>query len=259
MICWTVKAMTVEEAKAKVVALAESQVGYTEGPNNWNKYADDEKVIRLYGWCPQNQPWCCTYANWVYLNAMGYDIGSRLTYGGTAACSSSAQLFKNNNAWATTPNVGDQAFFYASGGINHTGIVVSVNGTEFVTIEGNYSDKVSKVKHNVGRSDVAGFGRPCWQIVGGASEAKDDPKQEEPKQPQVNHSLVLPLIRTGSKGNSVSLAQSALNLRNYNSGQVDGDFGPKTQAAVNAFQRDNGLVIDGIVGSKTWGKLLERG
>ena len=32
--------MTIQEAKAKLVAWCLEQVGYTEGANNWNKYAE---------------------------------------------------------------------------------------------------------------------------------------------------------------------------------------------------------------------------
>ena len=129
--------MTIEEAKTKVVSLAVSQVGYREGANNYNKYADNPDITKLYGWNVQNQPWCCPFVNWLFLTAFGYDIGSRLTYGGTAACNASANLYKQNAAWVTTPQIGDQAFFYSGSGINHTGIVVAVEGTQFTTVEGN--------------------------------------------------------------------------------------------------------------------------
>jgi peptidoglycan hydrolase-like protein with peptidoglycan-binding domain len=36
----------------------------------------------------------------------------------------------------------------------------------------------------------------------------------------------------------------------------DGDFGPKTEAAVKAWQKNNRLKPDGIVGPKTWKKMF---
>lgn len=37
--------------------------------------------------------------------------------------------------------------------------------------------------------------------------------------------------------------------------KIDGDFGSMTEAAVKAFQRQQGLRIDGVVGVKTWAAL----
>jgi peptidoglycan hydrolase-like protein with peptidoglycan-binding domain len=45
--------------------------------------------------------------------------------------------------------------------------------------------------------------------------------------------------------------QSALEAQGIDCGGVDGEFGPKTTAAVAAFQRVKGLVVDGEVGSQT--------
>lgn len=60
-------------------------------------------------------------------------------------------------------------------------------------------------------------------------------------------SLILGL---GSKGHAVRNLQADLN-RHGASLFVDGDFGEKTEAAVIAYQRKVGLVVDGIAGSKT--------
>ncbi|MCL2402090.1 MAG: peptidoglycan-binding protein [Oscillospiraceae bacterium] len=71
------------------------------------------------------------------------------------------------------------------------------------------------------------------------------------------------LIRVGSTGENVRLIQSRLNSigQAYPSIQphlaVDGVFGPLTQAAVIAFQREFVLTPDGIVGPITWGKMME--
>lgn len=61
-----------------------------------------------------------------------------------------------------------------------------------------------------------------------------------------------PLLRSGSRGPAVIELQQALSKLGYNPGPIDGIFGQKTEAAVRAFQSAKGLVVDGIVGPKTW-------
>lgn len=61
-----------------------------------------------------------------------------------------------------------------------------------------------------------------------------------------------PTLRRGSSGASVRELQTLLRNQGFDPGPIDGDFGPKTEAAVKAFQRSKGLVQDGIVGILTW-------
>lgn len=62
-------------------------------------------------------------------------------------------------------------------------------------------------------------------------------------------------IQQGATGYTVKIAQSALNVNGAGL-VVDGAFGPKTNAATEAFQAAHGLVKDGIIGPKTWAMLL---
>lgn len=71
-----------------------------------------------------------------------------------------------------------------------------------------------------------------------------------------NATVTLPVLKKGSKGDSVRALQILLNGKGYNSGTVDGDFGTKTDTALKAYQKKNGLVADGIAGAKTWTALL---
>lgn len=58
------------------------------------------------------------------------------------------------------------------------------------------------------------------------------------------------LSKLGSRGESVKLIQKALKIHS------DGIFGAITDRAVKTFQKENNLTVDGLVGSKTWGKLF---
>lgn len=58
------------------------------------------------------------------------------------------------------------------------------------------------------------------------------------------------VLRVGAKGEEVARLQRALRALGYHL-HVDGDFGPATRRMVTAFQRDEGLAADGVVGPAT--------
>lgn len=63
----------------------------------------------------------------------------------------------------------------------------------------------------------------------------------------------MPILRRGSVGEAVQLLQRNLNLLpNQPKLIVDGDFGMATEKAVKSLQKSEKLLVDGIVGSKTW-------
>jgi len=62
-------------------------------------------------------------------------------------------------------------------------------------------------------------------------------------------------VRPGAQGNITFLIQAALYSRGYNV-TPDGTYGPATEAAVRAFQRDQGITVDGIAGPVTQDRLF---
>ena len=58
------------------------------------------------------------------------------------------------------------------------------------------------------------------------------------------------LLKLGSEGEDVKKLQAKLGV------EVIGKFGPKTEAAVKAWQSAHGLTADGIVGDGTWAKMF---
>ena len=74
---------------------------------------------------------------------------------------------------------------------------------------------------------------------------------------QHEHATVAPsALKYGDEGSAVQELQQQLRHIGYcdMDGPVnaDGDFGRRTHHAVTAFQRDYGLIADGIAGPKTW-------
>jgi hypothetical protein len=82
--------------------------------------------------------------------------------------------------------------------------------------------------------------------------AKPAPKPPAPSKakpvakPAPQHRAAFPVLRQGSKGESVRAIQRFLGLR------ADGVFGPDTAAYVRRYQRMRGIPADGVVGPTTW-------
>lgn len=65
-------------------------------------------------------------------------------------------------------------------------------------------------------------------------------------------------LRFGSRGSEVVRLQQGLQSRGYYNSSIDGIYGRITERAVINFQRDNGLVVDGIAGRQTQTSLYNR-
>jgi peptidoglycan hydrolase-like protein with peptidoglycan-binding domain len=64
-----------------------------------------------------------------------------------------------------------------------------------------------------------------------------------------------PIVRRGQEYPPVSTLQYLLRAHGH-AIAADGIFGPRTEAAVRAFQASTGLTSDGIVGPHTWAALM---
>lgn len=67
------------------------------------------------------------------------------------------------------------------------------------------------------------------------------------------------ILRPGMSGLDVQYTQDRLKDLGYYTGTSDGQYGSGTEAAVRAFQENNGLTVDGKVGSKTAQVLFSSG
>ncbi|NJK99438.1 MAG: peptidoglycan-binding protein [Spirulinaceae cyanobacterium RM2_2_10] len=88
-------------------------------------------------------------------------------------------------------------------------------------------------------------GQPRPAAPGSAPERRIDYRQLPPRV------TFRPLLQRGDHGYDVALLQKLLASLGYYDRTVDGDFGHLTAGAVEAFQRDRNLAVDGIVGFST--------
>ena len=84
---------------------------------------------------------------------------------------------------------------------------------------------------------------------------EEDAKPEVPQ--HIQKRRVLKFVLPFMVGSDVVLCQKILRNNGYDIGAygVDGKYGKQTEKAVKKFQDEHGLVVDGIVGVKTWAML----
>ena len=162
----------------------------------------------------------------------------------------SANQYIKKGGWVTHDfEPGDQVFFSSNdkvSGIYHTGIFWKYENNRTYVIEGNTSDGTgvnadggSVCIKNYPRvpNKIVGAGRPKWSLVGEIL-------------------VECPEVKTlayDSSGPAVKVLQSLIGV------DSDGHFGPKTKAALEKFQKDNGLNVTGVCDDATWPVLFSKG
>lgn len=218
----------------QIIDLAKKEIGTKESPPDSNNVKYN---TWYYGHEVQGNayPWCATFISWLFKAEQGLCKK-------TASCVDMLDWFEKRGQTVKIPQPGDIVFFKYSTNArrtNHVGIVVSYDGKIINTIEGNTSAKGSQdnggmVMQKNRYSNIVAYARPKYK-----TNTINDKK---------------PVLKLGSKGDWVTIAQGRLVVNGYPVA-VDGIYGPKTMEAVKQYQKANGLLSDGVVGPATWGKL----
>ena len=128
----------------KVIEIAKGEVGYLEKRSNTNlcdKTANAGSGNYTKYWAEikpdyQGQPWCACFITWIFIQAFGRETAEKLLkHYPYVYCPTMSGLFKLN----ANPKRGDIVIFKRGGTFTHTGIVTSINGDYFTTVEGNTS------------------------------------------------------------------------------------------------------------------------
>lgn len=232
----------------KVLNVARSQLGVKENPPNSNNILYNTAYFG-HVVSGKDYAWCMTFIWWVFKTAGA----SALFYGGgkTASCTAFMNWAKKTGRWVTSDfKPGDIVTFNfdSDPAAEHCGIIERDFVSSISTIEGNTSmygsqDNGGEVCRKMrSKKLILGAYRPAYEATSARKGGFDLSKLNE--------------LRKGAKGDTIRALQILLNGYGYKCGTVDGDFGEKTALAVKAFQKANGLAVDGIVGEMTWSKLL---
>lgn len=226
----------------RVLSVAEAEVGYLEkannknldgktenaGDKNYTKYARDlDAIPGFYNGRKQGYAWCDVFVDWCFVTAYGRDAALKLLCqplkSAGAGCRYSRNYYKAKGRLFSTPQPGDQIFFWpknAIGGpaVQHTGLVYKVDGAYVYTIEGNTSGAsgvvangggVWRKKYRLDYNRIAGYGRPAYGSGDGAASdtpvtpaepSAPEPTPVQPETPAVRKDAVT-IVSSGGRVN----------------------------------------------------------
>lgn len=255
--------------RAKLVAQARSWIGLKESDGSHKVIIDvyNSHSPKARGYTLKvSDAWCSGFAS-----ACAIACGATDIIPTEVGCQKHIELFKEKGIWVEAdsyiPLPGDYIFYDwqdngagdNKGASDHVGIVEKVVDGVITVIEGNYSNQVKRRTLKVNGKYIRGYGVPKYD----ADEVEESPAVQVPEKADNAYTVAVKQLSNGSMGASVMALQALLvgyggeNARIVkNAGGVDGEFGPATDKAVRSYQRANGLEADGIVGPKTWAKLL---
>jgi peptidoglycan hydrolase-like protein with peptidoglycan-binding domain len=209
-----------------VLNVMRSLIGTHESP------ARSNNAPPVTSWYPMIGPWCAMTVSYALVNG-GHPPHVKFAYTPLGMAK-----FKNGE-WGSfhdSPQSGDLVFYsFGRERPDHVGMVETVgSGGTFTTIEGNVSDSCKRVARSMSTSGLLGFGRPRYDGI-------SPPGNGSPR-----------TLAIGARGEDVKGLQTILaGAGLLPASGIDGDFGPKTKAAVIEFQRQLGVTADGIVGPVT--------
>lgn len=242
--------MTEQQIRQKVVDVARKYLGTKKGSPKHKKIVDtynSQKLLPQGYKLKYTDHWCAGSVTAWSMLAGSYDI-----FPAECSCGRMITKAKSMGIWveddAYTPKIGDFVLYDwddngkgdCTGDPEHVGLVEAVVGKNFMVIEGN-----------MGSNSVVGERK--MQINGRYIRGFVTPKYAELIKPEfTNCSVTLPILHKGDKGTYVKVLQALLNGVGYNCGDIDGSFGPATEAQVKKIKST------GVVDSSVWTTLFQK-
>lgn len=248
--------MTELQLRATVVEAAAAWLGFKESDKSHRKiidvYNSHKPRARAYK-VKYTDAWCAAFVSAVSIACGLTDIMPT-----ECSCSKMIELYKALGRWQEADNYvpapGDVVMYDwqddgkgdNKGSPDHVGIVTHVDSGWIDVIEGNYNNAVAYRDLQIGDKYIRGYCLPDYA-------SKSEPCE------RYGRSITVDLheLYRGCEGEEVRALQILLMGRGYDVGKcgADGSFGPDTEKAVRAFQRENDLDVDGIAGKDTIGAL----